>query len=444
MADDYVRTETMRIKISGDPLSGEFSVLDLIGTESPAYAQAGKTYARDFTDLLESVYDAVLITEVNGMVIKFNGRAVEYFGYERENFYRLNILNLICEADNQTLKTIYQALVNKRRIFIEGLCRRRDGSVFPAEITASILHLFDPEQLCFFIRNVSVQAEAQEALRQAQQELVEVAHHAGMAEIATGVLHDVGNLLNSINVSCELILQALDHSALNSMHKINDLLRAQENVLEYITKDPHGQKLPQLYLQLGAVLTAEQDQLRQEAANLRDKIQMIKEVISTQQTYAKAGLYEEEVRIENLVEDSLGILTNSIESDKLNIEKNYAQTPPVRLQKSKFVHVLLNIIKNARDALINVTDQPRTIGIETYREGHFVSVKVSDNGAGIAQEDLDKIFTHGFTTKDSGHGFGLHSCANLMSEMGGRIQVKSDGPGQGASFILTLPAAAKA
>ncbi len=440
MAKDYVKTDTMRIKISGGNSQQDFTGLDLINQETPSSShQSQKTYERDFNELLESVYDAVIITDVNGNVTKFNGRALEYFDYPMQTFYRLNVLNIISGADEHTLKTIYQTLVSERRIFIEGFCIRRDNSVFPAEIAVSILHIYDHEQLCFFIRNISVRIQTEEALREAQQELIETAHHAGMAEIATGVLHDVGNILNSINVSCELMIKSLQESTLDAMLKVNELVLRQKDFADFVANNPKGQKMPEIYRQLGDRLGKERTGILKEAENLKSKIQIIKEVISTQQTYAKTGLFEEDTRIEALIEDALAILKSTIEQDDIQVEKAFKQVPSVRVQKSKFVHIVLNIIKNARDALVNVTDRQRKIRVDIFEDGNFVSVRITDNGEGITQDDLSKIFTHGFTTKLSGHGFGLHSCANLMTEMGGKIQVNSPGKGQGATFTLTLP-----
>ncbi len=446
MAREYVKTDTMRIKISANPFAAEEEMtgLDMIAQDSqPEAKEEPQAFERDFNELLDSVYDAVIITDTKGLITKFNARALEYFLYESDDFSKLNVLNVISGADEHTLKTVYETLSSERRIFIEGYCMPREGDPFPAEITVSLLHVKGVEQLFFFIRNVIVRVKTEEALRKAQQELLETAHHAGMAEIATGVLHDVGNLLNSINVSCELILSCLEDSSLTSFLRVNNQVRKIEDLPGYIANDPKGQKLMEIYQGVGECLAGEHEQIEKESENLKAKIQIVKEVISTQQTYAKAGLFEEQVQLEVLVEDALAILKSTLEAENLTIEKTFDPVPNVKVQKSKFVHILLNLLKNARDALMNVTDRPRQMDIRIKADNAFATVSVTDNGEGIAPEAMDKIFTHGFTTKQSGHGFGLHSCANLMTEMGGKIQVRSDGLGQGATFSLTLPLAKK-
>jgi PAS domain S-box-containing protein len=445
MGRDYVKTDTMRIKISGAALrnNGPLDDLDLdtdfTSSDDSADSDA---YEREFNELLECVYDAVIITDTSGAIHKYNGRSLDLFDYTMQAFYRLNILNIISGASEQTLATIHQTLINERRIFIEGFCNRSNQTVFPADIAVSILHLHGTERLAFFIRNISSRIQTEDALREAQQELIQTAHHAGMAEVATGVLHDVGNLLNSVNVSCEMIMKVLHESSLNSMAKVNHLLASQADPGAFISDDPKGQKVPRLYGQLGDRMEKEREEMLEEAEHLKSKIQIIRDVISTQQGYAKTGLFFEEARMETLVEDALAILKSSMEQGNLNIEKNYISVPTVSVQKSKFVHIILNLLKNARDALIKVTDRPCIIRIDILSDPldpKYACVKVTDNGEGIAEKDLELIFTHGFTTKSTGHGFGLHSCANLMTEMNGRIHAESLGKGRGASFILALP-----
>ena len=444
MARDYVKTETMRIKMSGGAFIKEGQSLESLEIDggSSSVAIDSETYEREFNELLESVYDAVIITNIKGDVNKYNARCLDMFDYTMQGFFRLNILNILSGASEDMLETIHKTLLNERRIFIEGFCIRKDKTVFPADVAVSVLHLHGKERLAFFIRNISSRIQTEEALHDAQKELVATAHHAGMAEIATGVLHDVGNLLNSINVSCEMITKTLQNSTLDSLVRVNKFFAKQNNPGDFIQNDPKGKKLPRVFAQLGDNMKKERNEMLDEAQNLKSKIQIIRDVISTQQNYAKAGLFFEEAKVDVMVEDAMAILKNSLEKDNLNIEKNFISVPTVHVQKSKFVHIVLNLLKNAHDALVQVQDRQGIIRIDIgmdQENENYVSVRISDNGEGIAKKDLEKIFTHGFTTKKTGHGFGLHSCANLMTEMGGRIQVQSAGKDKGASFTLILP-----
>ena len=107
--------------------------------------------------------------------------------------------------------------------------------------------------------------------------------------------------------------------------------------------------------------------------------------------------------------------------------------------KGKQVPAFLEALNNAKQALDARPESRRLTLRIASSEGGRVRVEVEDNGTGIARENLTRIFQHGFTTKKTGHGFGLHSGANTAWEMGGSLQVHSDGPGTGATFILELP-----
>ncbi|RMD73609.1 MAG: GHKL domain-containing protein, partial [Lentisphaerae bacterium] len=352
-------------------------------------------------------------------------------------------LNLISGADPRTLETICSTLQNQRRIFIECYCSKRDNSVFPAEITVNMLSVQNRESLCFFIRNISSRIKTQEALREAQKELVETAHRAGMAEIATSILHDVGNLLNSVNVSCEMIDQKLTKSTIGTLLQVTDLIKQQDDPVRFFSEDPRGKRIPHLLIEMGQRIQQEQAQLKSETGNLRNKIALIREVIQMQQSYAKAGLFEEEANVEQLVDDAIAIHSRALKQAQIKLNKKYRPVPHIRVAKSKFVHVILNLIKNAEEAVSALPASERRIDVEIFPLENEICVKISDNGVGIDPEDLGRIFTHGFTTKATGHGFGLHSCANMIKEMGGRIEVESAGRGRGASFSVIVPQATK-
>ena len=104
--------------------------------------------------------------------------------------------------------------------------------------------------------------------------------------------------------------------------------------------------------------------------------------------------------------------------------------------------MLTNLVKNSREAMVAAKHQGQRavlrISVEQL-DTDLMEIRISDNGCGIGPENLDKIFNHGFTTKDQGHGFGLHTCANFMTEMGGTLRAESDGIGKGATFVMRFP-----
>jgi PAS domain S-box-containing protein len=393
-----------------------------------------------FEELLESVYDAVLLTLLDGRLRKSNSRALNFLGYTQEELYRLNFMDVISGADPDVLATIRESVTKERRVFIEAYCLCKDGTEFPAEITVSLINMGQSRKhLCFFIRNIASRKKTELALQQAQRDLLKSAHQAGMAEIATGVLHNVGNLVNSINVSCEMILSLSQTPTLEMLNRANELIASQDNLADFYARDPRAKKLPQLYGKVGGKLEVERQKLRDEANNLAQKLQNIRDVISMQQAYAKTNLFVEEVNVNELIEDALEILRSSLIRHSLRIEKRFAECPMIKGQKAKLVNIFVNLIMNAKDAMGHLADQNRRLLLTTERTANQVLVSVQDNGEGVAPENIDKIFNHGFTTKDSGHGFGLHTCANFMTEMNGQIRVSSDGLGKGTVFHLSFP-----
>lgn len=277
-------------------------------------------------------------------------------------------------------------------------------------------------------------------LKKTRGELIEKAHKAGMADLATNVLHNVGNILNSVNVSTTLIDEILTRSRLRNLKKANELLRENQDDLEnFILKDPKGKKLLEYYLQLEVAIDKEFEELQVQKNRLTENVNLIIDVVSAQQSYSQAGRLFEKVSLDKLLEDTLTLQAGTIERHGLQIERDYGQVTKIEVEKSKLIHTLINILKNAKEAMEGMDPARKKLVLRTYEEQEHVCISVSDSGVGIGNDQLNKIFNHGFTTKKSGHGFGLHSCANYMQEIGGEIKVESKGEGLGTTIILRFP-----
>ncbi len=278
-------------------------------------------------------------------------------------------------------------------------------------------------------------------LREIQKSALENAHAAGMAEIATGILHNIGNIANSVNTSTEEIAKIIQQSKITGLLKANQLL--QENMgrlVEFFSTDQKGKILPEYYIKVGNSLKSEFDQMRDEVEGLNQKIALIKEVIHMQQDYAKKRIFVEELSLVQVVDEILNLQKTSLLRHEIEIVKDYHQDLKVKMQRVKFAHILMNLIKNAKEAMKDTPLNLRRITISIGETPNAeVYLQVSDTGEGVSQENLNQIFNHGFTTKNSGHGFGLHFCANAMTEMNGKMTVDSKGRGHGATFTLTFP-----
>ncbi|SMO97083.1 sensor histidine kinase [Gracilimonas mengyeensis] len=278
-----------------------------------------------------------------------------------------------------------------------------------------------------------------EDLETTRHELIEKAHKAGMADIATGVLHNVGNILNSVNTSAALIEDRLDKSKIKNLEKANDLLRQQLHDIEsFIVDNPKGKQLLQYYLKLEEPLKEEQKNITELSKRLSGKIDLIKDVISAQQNYAMTSANSEEHTLSEIVDEAFMLNAGSSERHSIQVLKNYQSFAPIICQKTKLIHVLVNIFNNAKEAMSKNHRNDKVLKINLTEDDSRVYLSIEDNGHGITEKNLNKIFNQGFTTKKRGHGFGLHSSANYIQEMGGKIKVESDGEGKGARFIMSF------
>ncbi|MGA2244630.1 MAG: ATP-binding protein [Verrucomicrobiota bacterium] len=284
-----------------------------------------------------------------------------------------------------------------------------------------------------------LQADADKAHKQ----LLAVARQAGMAEVATGILHNVGNVLNSVNVSSTLVMELLRNSHPDGLEKAVAMLRQNETELGAFFKiHEKGQKLLPYLQQLAGHLSASKAGALHELQDLDKNIQHIKEIVAVQQDYAKFAGLTEQLPAAELVEDALLMNASSLEQHQVKTIRQFDPlAPPVEADRHKVLQILVNLIRNARQACEDSGMAERRIGVVIQPAGQDVQILITDNGAGIPAGNLDRIFSHGFTTRKEGHGFGLHNAALAATEMGGSLQAASRGTGQGATFTLTLPAA---
>ena len=291
------------------------------------------------------------------------------------------------------------------------------------------------------LHEIAERKRTESELEKLHVQLVDASRQAGMAEVATGVLHNVGNVLNSVNVSATLIAERLGQSKTTNLVKAAALLREQNGGLaEYLTSDPKGRLLPGYIADLSQHLETERVDAISELTLLNKNIEHIKDIVSMQQSYARVSGFTEIISIDSLLEDALRLNVGSLDRHGVTVLRDYDPVPPATIDKHKVLQILVNVIRNAKHAMDDADPHEKrlTIGIQ-LRDGNTVAITFKDTGVGIAPENITKIFSHGFTTRAHGHGFGLHTSALAAQQMGGRLTAHSDGPGHGASFILELP-----
>jgi signal transduction histidine kinase len=210
---------------------------------------------------------------------------------------------------------------------------------------------------------------------------------------------------------------------------------------DFLVHDEKGKRLPGYLSKQTAALAAEQQGVADEVEALTTNINHIKDIVTRQQSYAGSASFVEAVKIDDLLDDAIGMHADILARQQVTVIKNCPDLPPLPLDKSRLLQTLVNLISNASQALESVTDRPRQVMVRGIAndDGRSLQIRVEDNGEGIAPENLPRLFIHGFTTRKDGHGFGLHSCALAAQGMGGSLRVESEGPGKGAIFTLELP-----
>jgi signal transduction histidine kinase len=277
-------------------------------------------------------------------------------------------------------------------------------------------------------------------IEQVHKQLLKTSRQAGMAEIATNVLHNVGNVLNSVNVSASLVVDSVKKSKAANLAKVVALLREHEADLgTFITSDAKGRQLPAYLAQLSEHLLADQKATVQELDSLCGNIGHIKEIVTMQQTYARVSGVKEIINLRELVEDGLRMNVGALGRHGVEVVREFEEVPLINVDKHKVLQVLVNLIRNAKHACQESERADKRLTVRLANGEGRVKISVMDNGVGISPENLTRIFSHGFTTRKDGHGFGLHSGALAAKEMGGSLTIHSDGPGRGATFTLELP-----
>lgn len=279
-------------------------------------------------------------------------------------------------------------------------------------------------------------------LSESRTALSEASRTAGKAEVASRVLHNVGNVLNSVNVSAETALNGLGELPIDDLGKVAALLRDHaEDPGSYISEDPKGRLIPEFIGELSEQMASDRMQLIKELRTLTEQINHIKSVVATQQESSKSSKVEEIGSIQEVINDAIKINDELISNRGVRVTRDFEDLPAMWFDRHMLMDIVINLVSNAVHALEDTPQGTRVIevAIRASGSGSRALVIVKDNGSGIEPGSLTTIFNHGFTTRVDGHGFGLHSAALTAKELGGSLKADSEGTGRGATFTLTIP-----
>jgi PAS domain S-box-containing protein len=352
-------------------------------------------------------------------------------------------LELIYPADRAAAEAAMSGAMRERRpLHSQHRVVRPDGSVRHIESVAAVVS----DSADGTARLVGIDLDVTERVAAAareetlQHQLRDASRQAGMADVATSVLHNVGNVLNSVNISANVVTDSLRRSRVQGLERVAALLKEHESDLgAFVSTDQRGRVLPVYLAELSRHLAADNQGALRELDSLRNNIDHIKDVVTTQQRYAKLGGFTELTSVARLVEQAVRINCHAFERHSVKLEHEFGEVPEIVVDKHKVLQIVVNLLRNAKDACRDSAQRERLVRIAIGKCASGVRISVADNGGGITPENMGRIFTHGFTTKKSGHGFGLHSGALAAREMGGVLRAESAGAGCGATFMLDLP-----
>jgi PAS domain S-box-containing protein len=399
-----------------------------------------------FRSLFENAPIGLYRSSREGRFLMANTALVHLLGYESgAELAGQDITQGVClsAADREHFNDCLERLGRMDETEVQW--RRKDGQIIFVRESAKVVRDAAGKTLycegC--VEDITARKEAAKELQRLHRELVDASRAAGMAEVATGVLHNVGNVLNSVNVSATLLHDELAKSKFANLQQAVGLMQAKLPQLSaYLENDPKGRLLPDYLIKVVEHVAGEHTRWSEELRQLKANIEHMKEIVAMQQSYARVSGVVESLCAKELIEDALRMNQAGLDRHQVRIERDFAEVPRVMVDKHKVLQILINLIRNAKYALDDGPGRDKQLHLKICQNGSgCVKIIVRDNGVGIAPENLTRIFSHGFTTRRDGHGFGLHSGALAAKELGGELSAQSEGPGTGATFILELPVA---
>lgn len=399
--------------------------------------------------MLDSMLDPMITVNTQGIIQAATRSVKAGLGWQPDDLIGQNIDVLLPELSshelNDQLNSSHQTGASNllsRPQELQVKCR--DDTRYPAFVTLWRVDLPDQSEPLIMgtIHDITEEKQREEELERLNQQLVEAAREAGQSEIATNVLHNVGNVLNSVNVSVGMFEDRIHSSQVASLNKAIDIMEQHlDDLGQYVTQDERGKHLPQFLIDVSRKIATDEEELLSEVNSLRTSVDHIKTVVAAQQAYA-TGMsgFIEQLSLADMLEDALQINAASMTRHAVRIVRQFDDIEPLLSDRQKLLQIVVNLINNAKQACDESGHESKQVTISLRRtdEDHAV-IEVRDNGMGIARENLTRIFAHGFSTRKEGHGFGLHSSVLAAEELGATLIAASDGPGKGAVFTLSIP-----
>ena len=407
------------------------------------------TAMSQLTAAMEQSMDGIALTDMEGRVTFVNESWADMHGWNVDELVGQSMSIFYTAEQMATEVKLHHAKVAEMGAQ-EGEVSHvaKDGAEFPTNMSTSCLRNSTGKTvgLVSIARDITESKKAAVELETVHQELLQASRMAGMSEVATGVLHNVGNVLNSVNVAANLVTERVRKSRIAELEKAGKIVAEHvDDMAAFVTEHPQGKYMGNYIIEIAEYLALEQQEILDTLAGLRKNIEHIKVIVARQQSLVQSSSVIEEVSPQELIEDALRLHSASFGRHKIEVVRDYCEIPSVMIDRHNVLQILVNLVGNAKQAM---TGRGRMGGILTLRaswEGRDnIRFEVIDDGIGISEANLEKVFNFGFTTRKEGHGFGLHTGCLAAMEMGGTLTAHSEGQGKGATFVLEIPLQKKA
>lgn len=390
--------------------------------------------------ILETMADPLLLLDDTLKIIYTNPAARNLFGLKASEQFYGQQFSTILDSEHQNSRAVIHNIEHHKSIKSFEIKVPVSEEIIQGLLSVGYVvgKRGKSQGIVCIIHDITERKKAERKLRRIQQDLVPSSRIAERAEVLSGLLHNIKNVLNSVGISLAMVDEKLKGSKIDGLKKTVALLSEHEGRLgQFFSEDPRGSKLLPYLSVLADRVESENDNVLHEISNLQKHFEHIKNVVEQRKSTAQSGL--EAIDLSELIEDALLLKESDLVEHSIVVQREIDGGLVVQTDRHRILQVLVNLVTNALDAMKTVDNTKRKLTISSSISEESIKVAVRDNGQGIERENLENIFAFGFTTKEKGQGFGLHSCIQAVKEVGGTLEAQSDGKGHGATFTITLP-----
>jgi len=331
---------------------------------------------------------------------------------------------------------VYFVSMNTRNRVLHA--RLEEAAVREAEIQEKNLALED------YRRNLERMVEERTLqLKDAQKELLQKATEAGRAQMATVVLHNIGNAVTPAIVHVEQMkTDGLEKICFYLNQCFKDLKARTADLEFYVTRDPRGKEVAAYMETLFMELQRYKTDRLEVVKKIESALSYVAEILTLEQSYGpEAARMTETVDLNRLMEDALIMQDGTIQQREIHVTKMPAEGPVLlHMDKTRLMQTLVNLIRNSCEAIdsVGVPDRQRRIDVKTFQENGETGFEITDTGIGMETGEAEGLFEFGRSKKGSS-GFGLTYCREFVEAHKGSIVLTSPGPGKGASVRVAFP-----